>query len=506
MHVILYCVIGYVVLLALFQLYHRCISHLGRVNFSNKTPKAIITPWYFPWTGPILSVFNVESFFKQCRKKYGEVFSLLFFGKWVTFICDVPPEDRKIFFTTSNLGMNEAAELLFGDVYPGAKFLSEGGTIEHMHQIFSPTQLTNVAKNLSIVLHDVLNPTDGIIWRGKDSIVIDVFDFVYDLTIRLNVLNFSSPRLYKECIEEVVELYSILDFEKNKMRHIFDGLIKKIGFGTQKDKAWKRWVEQLSPDIYRKLHLIENCIPEDDQNTSGVDAIYKCVEACKKKLDRKSKPFDPEFVAFIIFSTFFPAQLNTYTASALLILEYIKHSQDDIGLKMKKEFDDNPNLSELTVHDLNRMDYTEACIHEVIRRSTFSQLFFRLCTKNLSLSNGIVIPAGNITICPSTTARDLYKEPDLFDPERHLEPRQENKGDIYRAVPFGRGKHACSGERYGKMQIKVLMTALHRMCNVEFADEQSKNYEAKMNRNMLAGLSRPTIPVNIRLSKKQYYN
>jgi sterol 14-demethylase len=57
----------------------------------------------------------------------------------------------------------------------------------------------------------------------------------------------------------------------------------------------------------------------------------------------------------------------------------------------------------------------------------------------------------------------IYRDPDVFYPDRFAARREEDRvgGDLA-YTSFGAGKHACMGEGYAYLQIKVILSHLLR--------------------------------------------
>ncbi|CAF2885862.1 unnamed protein product [Rotaria sp. Silwood2] len=87
-----------------------------------------------------------------------------------------------------------------------------------------------------------------------------------------------------------------------------------------------------------------------------------------------------------------------------VLIEWIRHQHDEI--------DRAPSTDSLTMEYLNSMQFIEACIHEVLRRSTNSRLGLRYADREFSLSDGKCIPSGNIVAAAITHAKDLYLNPE----------------------------------------------------------------------------------------------
>ncbi|CAF0957041.1 unnamed protein product [Didymodactylos carnosus] len=443
-------------------------------------------------------MLDIESAINKWRAKYGDQFTVRIFGRYFTFV--TKHSDLKKYYNASEemLSLSRAGQFIVGSAYPENQYLTEYDTIPYIQNILSSHRLIYMSSNIQAIAHDYFNKNNGKFWlENGDEAVVDLFDFFYRLILRTNSMNFISRRVYKDHVEELIKLYIILDVEKNALNPVVHGLKRRLGLKSDRDAAWEHWVRIMMPDIEQCLQMIDDHI-----EPANYDTVYETVKYAKEELEKRGKPFTPRLVAYFTFTTFFPAQFNTYITAAFVIIEWIRHEHDEIGRRIREEIDRAPPTGEFTIEYLNSMEFVQACIYEVIRLGTDSQLSLRHAGQDVLLSNDKYIPSGNLVAIPVTRAHDLYTNPDKFDPERHLAPRQENKRDPYRVAPFGRGKHPCTGERYVKMQIKVLLIALSKMCEMKIMPE-SINFEATINRKQLVGLSRPTKPVFVKISKRK---
>jgi cytochrome P450 len=487
-------IIVYATFLGLFFIYQRFVT--GKTNFGPKSPPVIYSPWYFPFLGPLISITDMESAINRWKKQYGDTFTVYFLGKYLTFITNA--KDAKKFYTASDdkLSLTKGAFALLGSAFPGSEYMVEFSAVPYMHTIMTPKHLRYFANNIGSVTNDYFNSINGIMWKDvkDDSITVNLFEFMYNLIVRMNSINFASRKVYEKHVEEFIDLYTVLDAEKSIMNPVVDGIRKRIGLKSKRDAAWLRFIQIIEPEIKERIKMVyEGLVPED------VDIPYDIARYCIKETESKNVELKMSLAAFLIYSTFFPAQLNTYTTAAFVLLEYIRHQGDEIGKKMQAEIDAAPEVGSITVEYLDSMEYIDACIYEVIRMRTDSQLSFRLCVKETSVNSKYNIPAGNFAIQPLTRAENLFTNPERFEPERHLSPREEGKTEPYRVLPFGRGRHPCTGERFVKLQIKTMLIQMSRCVKMELI---TKNFEELVNKNQLAGLSRPTKPVYVKFYKK----
>lgn len=493
----IYIIIVYAVAVVLFHVYMRYVS-AQRLNYDSKYVQVIIEPWYCPFLGPVLSLLDIEVALKKWRDKYRDSFTVYILGKHLTIITNYIDVKKYYHASDNSLSLSKIGAFIVGSAYPESHYMVDHNTVPYLQRAMAPNNLVLMASNIEAITNDYFNAKNGQFWQENgDEVVVNFFEFVYRLILRTNSVNFISQRVYKNHVEEIIKLYTILDIEKNALNPIINSIKGLLGFRNERDAAWERWITIMTPDIERCKKMIEHGI-----EPTTLDTIYEAVRFAKQELEKRGQPFSPRLVAFLTFTTFFPAQFTTYVTSSYVLLQWMRHEHDEIGQRIKEEIDCAPPTGELTMEYLNSMQYVEGCIYEAIRLSTDSQLSLRYAEDEFILSDGKRIPRGNIVAIAMTRAEEMYVNPKKFDPERHLPPREENKIDPYKATPFGRGKHPCTGEKYVKMQIKTLLIQLVKMCKMEIMKE-SMNFEATINKKQLIGLSRPTKPVYVKISKKQ---
>ena len=100
----------------------------------------------------------------------------------------------------------------------------------------------------------------------------------------------------------------------------------------------------------------------------------------------------------------------------------------------------------------------------------------------------VVVSPGAVHVLP-----DRWTNPDDFDPERHAEPRREDKGHRFQSIPFGGGAHKCIGMAFGTAEVKSLM---HRIL-LEFRLEVPPAYEVEWDHTSLV-VPTDGMPVTLR--------
>ena len=162
---------------------------------------------------------------------------------------------------------------------------------------------------------------------------------------------------------------------------------------------------------------------------------------------------------FLMFASY-----DTTTGTlAWLLVELLRHP--DVLARVRAELVGDDPTAPLTYDDLNRQrPYTDAVINETLRKHPQVMMFARGIVADDQFG-GYDLPKGWIAILlPVFTNRlpTYFADPQRFDPDRFLPPREEHKRHPYSFVGFGGGAHACIGENTARIEIKALFTLLLR--------------------------------------------
>ena len=125
--------------------------------------------------------------------------------------------------------------------------------------------------------------------------------------------------------------------------------------------------------------------------------------------------------------------------------------------------------------------------------------------KDITLSNGQVIPAGTVIEVPLAgivTDESIWQEPEKFDALRHYKLRQQ-KGSAssvakaaemvasaqlvgvgHTSLQFGYGRHACPGRFFAAHEIKMIMATFLMHYDVKMPGDSKERYP-----NLIVGRS-----------------
>src|SRR5699024_2168595 len=120
--------------------------------------------------------------------------------------------------------------------------------------------------------------------------------------------------------------------------------------------------------------------------------------------------------------------------------------------------------SEVSFQALREIPYLESALKETLRLHPPLILLLRVAQQDIDLGQ-YRIPAGAMVgATPKAANRppESCPDPDRFDPERYIDPRQEDILNRWTWIPFGAGRHRCVGSAFAMMQLKAIFSVLLR--------------------------------------------
>ncbi|KAF7005892.1 hypothetical protein CFC21_020990 [Triticum aestivum] len=157
--------------------------------------------------------------------------------------------------------------------------------------------------------------------------------------------------------------------------------------------------------------------------------------------------------------------VSTWTGACLLthtmFLDAVVEEQREIMRKYKDNIDYNV---------LSKMETLHSCIKEAGRMHPATLGLIHQTQKNITVrakeGSEYGIPKGdtlvNLVMLTSKLSH-IYKDPEVYDPYRFHPGREEDKvGGKFSYAIFGGGSHACPGEAYAFLQIKIIWSHLLR--------------------------------------------
>jgi sterol 14-demethylase len=177
-----------------------------------------------------------------------------------------------------------------------------------------------------------------------------------------------------------------------------------------------------------------------------------------------------EVIAGLLLTLLFAGQHTSAVMATWLGVMLLKHP--DYATAVAREASEIFKGG-IRVATLKRMRLMECCLKETERLHPPLIMLIRKAVRPFEV-DGVVIPPENLVmVSPAVThrQRDVFINPDVFDPARFAPPREEDRKTPYSLVGFGGGKHRCIGMAFAHQQIKVIWGLLLQRFEFSLVDQ-----------------------------------
>ncbi|XP_023210918.1 cytochrome P450 4C1-like [Centruroides sculpturatus] len=148
--------------------------------------------------------------------------------------------------------------------------------------------------------------------------------------------------------------------------------------------------------------------------------------------------------------------------------------QEKMYLELQEIFKNDFNRN-ITIDDLTKMTYLECVIKESMRIYPIFPLIARKTPSEMKIGN-YLLPANSsliISICGIHHNPSVYKNPEVFDPDRFLPENYKNLHP-YAYLPFSVGPRNCLGSKLAMITTKMVLANVLRKFKVYSLDPQDK--------------------------------
>ncbi|GBB99239.1 hypothetical protein RclHR1_03460008 [Rhizophagus clarus] len=430
-------------------------------------------------------LFNCEEFLKQCKKEYGDIFSIYVWGHVRTIVGkeyaqDILSRDDAFNFSVA-----------FNKKFPGDLLLKNLGP-------FDPTRLLKDHITCKLDLYSermqksLYSATQKYIDIG-DHDGPKVFNNMYHLMTRIistpiaNIFIGEEESQYEEVIKTFSEFTSdsaallkvppILDFIYPGLQNYFNRILVKSGLYNPATKHQDILTKHIKNQVCKRL---------EEKKKYG-DSWKRPNDFLQDIMERDD--FDPINVSYLsladrMFALIF-ASIHTTAggcANAFMDLasrpQYMQELYEE-QLEVHKEADEN---GVLPFEALNKMKKLDSFVRESLRLVGHLTSLEHAVIKNYTFSNGLQVPKDRVVY---VYADDVYQDeslqgpnPKSFEPFRHVDKNTVASKISKNYLPFGGGRHACPGRYFAINEIKFFM---HNMIlNYNFRTESGKVEKRKM--------------------------
>ncbi|VAH28854.1 unnamed protein product [Triticum turgidum subsp. durum] len=227
----------------------------------------------------------------------------------------------------------------------------------------------------------------------------------------------------------------------------------------RRDRARARLGEIFSGVVSSRKASYPDCGP-DDMLQCLIDSRYKDGRATT----------ETEVVGMLVVSALFAGQhtsssTSTWTGARLLARANSEHLRAAVR---EQERVVARHGDRVDYEVLQEMDTLHRCVKEVLRLHPPAMLLLRHARRSFTVrtreDDEYEVPEGRTVASPLVLHNRLlyvYMDPERYEPDRFGPGRGEDvAGGAFSYTAFGGGRHACVGEAFAYMQIKVIWTAL----------------------------------------------
>ena len=305
---------------------------------------------------------------------------------------------------------------------------------------------------------------------------LDLFHALSELTILTASRCLHGDDVREKLFKEVSELYHDLDKGLTPLTVFFPNAPTKAHM--KRNAARQKMVELFSKVIKNRR---DN---PDVKHSDGTDILSIFMDVKYKD----GTPITDEQVTGLLIALLFAGQHTsciTSTWTSLFILNN-RTIMKRIIEEQNEAFKADPSAPvdyKLVNED---MPLLHNSMKEALRLCPPLILLIRYALQDVKVTaagKNYTIPKGDmVLISPSVGMRipEVFKDPEVFDPDRFGPGREEDKSSPFAYMGFGGGMHSCMGQNFAFVQVKTILSVLFREYEMEMVSDTMPDiqYEA----------------------------
>ena len=193
--------------------------------------------------------------------------------------------------------------------------------------------------------------------------------------------------------------------------------------------------------------------------------------------------FTADEITGMFISMMFAGHHTSSGTSSWTLIELLRHPE--VNAEVTSELDElYADGQEVSFHALRQIPKLENVLKETLRLHPPLIILMRVAQGEFTVGDYAIHRGDLVAASPAISNRipEDFPDPDAFDPDRYLKPRQEDLINRWTWIPFGAGRHRCVGAAFATMQIKAIFSVLLREYEFEMAQPQDsyRNDHSKM--------------------------
>lgn len=188
--------------------------------------------------------------------------------------------------------------------------------------------------------------------------------------------------------------------------------------------------------------------------------ILELVRESKERGEDASEFTSDERMADVMMDFLFASQ-DASTASLTMITATMADRPDILARVRAEQASLRPTNEPLTYELVQEMKFTRQCVLEQLRLYPPAPMVPMIAHSPFQVDENFTAPKGSLII-PSLVGacREGFTNPDVFDPDRMNDVRQEDRKFSKQFIPFGVGPHRCVGYNYAINHLTVYLALI----------------------------------------------
>ena len=375
---------------------------------------------------------------------------------------------NEAFFRASEEDLDQAAAYPFM-----TPIFGEGVVFDASPERRSEMLHNQALKGAHMKQHAITIPeeTERIIARWGDEGEIDLLEFFAELTIYTSSACLVGKKFREQLDDRFAHLYH--DLEKGTDPIAYVDAYADIESFRKRDAARIGLVELVQEIMDTRIAGD----PPTDEDRDLLDVLISI------KDDEGNLRFTADTITGMFISMMFAGHHTTSGTAAWTLIELLRHP--DYMAQVTAELDDiYSGGAEYSFGAMRQIPKLESALKEALRLHPPLIVLMRVVQNEFVVEDFQLEPGQSIAVSPAISNRlpEDFPNPDSFDPDRYLEPRQEDLVNRWTWIPFGAGRHRCVGAQFAIMQLKAIFSVLLQNYEFEMAQpsESYKNDHSKM--------------------------
>ncbi|KAI0549014.1 cytochrome P450 [Xylaria curta] len=487
------------------------LNVLQQILFKNPNEPPLVFHW-FPVIGSTITYgMDPPRFFKENRKKFGDIFTFVLLGKKTTVYVGPSGNDFILNGKLKDVNTEEIYTVLTTPVFgkdvvydcPNSKLMEQK---KFMKIALTTQAFQSYVPIISDEVNDYLKRSPD--FKGKSG-VVNISKSMAQITIFTASHSLQGSEIRNKFDESLADLYHDLDMGFTPVNFMLHWA--PLPWNKRRDHA-QRTIAKIYMDTIKERRAAGK--------SDSSDIMWHLMNSSYKN---GVKVPDHE-IAHMMIALLMAGQHSSSSTSSWIMLRLA--SRPDIVEALYREQVENlgADLPPLTYEDLSKLPLNQAIIKETLRLHAPIHSILRAVKSPMPVpGTKYVIPTSHNLLAAagvSASDPDYFPEPDLWEPTRWnkdspLAPRMVSsvedeekidygyglvsKGANSPYLPFGAGRHRCIGEQFANVQLQTITAMVIRHFKLRNVDGSDK----VIGTDYASLFSRPLEPANIYWEKRE---